>query len=57
MQALTDLAQRDPALRSQVAPLIERLTETGTPAMRSRGRKLLKQLSRPSVPRKGAEVL
>jgi hypothetical protein len=44
MQALADLAKRDAGLRLQVAPLIERLTQTGTPAMRSRGRKLLKQL-------------
>jgi hypothetical protein len=45
MQALTDLAQRDARLRSRVAPLMERLAKTGTPAMRSRGRKLLKQLA------------
>ncbi|HYL76702.1 MAG TPA: hypothetical protein VEU96_20980 [Bryobacteraceae bacterium] len=44
MQALADLAERDEPLRAQVAPLIERLTQTGTPAMRSRGRKLLKRL-------------
>jgi HEAT repeat protein len=46
MQALADLALRDGRLRSQVTPLIERLTRTGTPAMRSRGRKLLKQLTK-----------
>ncbi|MBV9155779.1 MAG: hypothetical protein JO097_05935 [Acidobacteriaceae bacterium] len=51
MQALADLALRDDRLRSQVGPLIERLTQTGTPAMRSRGRKLLKQLGRPSIPK------
>jgi hypothetical protein len=45
MQALTDLAQRDARLRSRVAPLMERLAKRGTPAMRSRGRKLLKQLA------------
>jgi len=44
MQALADLAERDERLRVQVIPLIERLTQTGTPAMRSRGRKLLKRL-------------
>ena len=49
MQALADLAIRDGRLRSQIAPLIERLTRTGTPAMRSRGRKLLKQLDQLSV--------
>ena len=44
MQALADLAERDERLRAQVRPLIERLTQTGTPAMRSRGRKLLRHL-------------
>jgi len=44
MQALADLAARDERLLAQVMPVIERLTQTGTPAMRSRGRKLLKQL-------------
>lgn len=48
MQALADLAQCDAELRSQVTPLIERLTKTGTPAMRSRGRKLLRQLHSPT---------
>jgi HEAT repeat protein len=44
MQALADLAQNDGALCAKVTSLIERLTKTGTPAMRSRGRKLLTQL-------------
>jgi len=44
MQALADLAERDERLRAQVMPVIDRLTRTGTPAMRSRGRKLLKRL-------------
>lgn len=44
MQALADLAAQDERLLEQVAPLIERLARTGTPAMKSRGRKLLKQL-------------
>lgn len=44
MQALTDLAADDEHLRNDVRPIIERLTRTGTPAMKSRGRKLLKQL-------------
>jgi HEAT repeat protein len=48
MQALADLALHDTRLRSQVAPLIVRLTKTGTPAMRSRGRKLLRQLGNKS---------
>ncbi|MBV9406903.1 MAG: hypothetical protein JO211_16260 [Acidobacteriaceae bacterium] len=45
MQALADIATDDPPLRDQVRPIIERLTRTGTPAMKSRGRKLLKQLA------------
>ncbi|MFQ5572425.1 MAG: hypothetical protein ACE5G0_22350 [Rhodothermales bacterium] len=44
MQALVDLAEADPELRDEVLPVIEKLTRTGTPAMRSRGRKLLKRL-------------
>jgi HEAT repeat protein len=41
MQALADLADAHPRLRRQVDPLIEQLTRSGSPAMRSRGRKLL----------------
>ncbi len=44
MQALADLAVQSEKLLEQVTPLIQRLTRTGTPAMKSRGRKLLKQL-------------
>jgi hypothetical protein len=46
MQALADFALRDEELMAQTAPLIERLTRTGTPAMKSRGRKLLQQFRR-----------
>ena len=42
MQALADLAEQDGQLLDQVLPLIERFTRTGTPAMKSRGRRLLK---------------
>ena len=45
MQALADLAEQDANLRPQVIPLLEELTRTGSPAMRSRGRKLLEKLS------------
>ncbi len=45
MQALADLAEQDAGLRSQVIPLLEELTRTGSPAMKSRGRKLLEKLS------------
>ena len=44
MQALADLAMADPSLRPRVVALLGDLTETGSPAMRSRGRKLLAQL-------------
>ena len=43
MQALADLAEKDTNLRVQVIPLLEELTRTGSPAMRSRGRKLLQK--------------
>jgi hypothetical protein len=46
MQALADLARAHAELRPAVRPLLERLTETGTPAMRARGRKLLAALDR-----------
>lgn len=45
MQALADLAERDPGLQSQIIPLLKKLTETGSPAMKSRGRRLLHRLS------------
>lgn len=44
MQALADLAEQDDRLRPQVIPLLEELTQTGSPAMQSRGRKLLRRL-------------
>jgi hypothetical protein len=44
MQALADLALRAPRLRTRVLPVLEELTRTGSAAMRSRGRKLLRQL-------------
>jgi hypothetical protein len=46
MQALVELAEGDQQLLGQLTPLIERLVRTGTAAMKSRGRKLLKQLTR-----------
>jgi hypothetical protein len=50
MQALAELAEQDKSLLDQVTPVIERLTQTGTPAMRSRGRRLLKQLRQAEAP-------
>jgi len=46
MQALADLAEGDENLRSQVVPWLEQFTATGSPAMQSRGRKLLSKLRR-----------
>jgi hypothetical protein len=47
MQGLASLATNDPSLRSQILPLLEELTKIGTPAMRARGRKILRHLNRP----------
>lgn len=44
MQAMADLAEKDTYLRVRVIPLLEELTRTGNPAMKSRGRKLLQKL-------------
>lgn len=44
MQALADLALQEPTLLDDVLPILQHLTLTGTPAMKSRGRKLLKRL-------------
>lgn len=51
MQGLTDLAKQDPRLTHSVRPLISSLTRTGSPSMKSRGRKLLLQLRALTVPR------
>ena len=47
MQALADLAERDEQMRRWVRPLLAELTRIGTPAMRSRGRKLSPAWSSP----------
>jgi hypothetical protein len=44
MQALADLAAQDDSLREMIVPKLETLTQQGTPAMQSRGRKLLAKL-------------
>jgi hypothetical protein len=44
MQALADLAQQDAELRPGVIRTLKKLTRTGSPAMRSRGQKLLLSL-------------
>ncbi len=53
MQALVDLAGMDPELRGPILRKLRRLTQTGSPAMRSRGLKLLAKLSR--LPRMGRQ--
>lgn len=47
MQALADIAVQDSELRSPIMERVKRLTRTGSPAMKSRGRKLLARLSEP----------
>jgi hypothetical protein len=44
MQSLADLSVDDANLRRNVVQVIHDLVESGTPAMKSRGRKLLKRL-------------
>jgi HEAT repeat protein len=46
MQALADLAENDDQLRLKVIEVIKNMIETGSAAVKSRGRKLLKKLSR-----------
>jgi hypothetical protein len=45
MTGLAGLAAEDAALRARILPLLKRLTNIGTPAMRARGRKLLAGLA------------
>jgi HEAT repeat protein len=44
MQALSDLAGQDPRLRPAIVRRLERLTRDGSPAMKSRERRLLAKL-------------
>ena len=53
-RALADLAEHYERLRRWVVPLLAELTRTGTPAMRSRGRKLLARLEQPGPGRSPA---
>jgi HEAT repeat protein len=46
MQALADLALQDARLRPAILTRLEELTRTGSPAMKSRGKKLLSRLKR-----------
>jgi len=45
MQALAELAEQDARLRPKVVKLIRSLVKTGSPAVKSRGRKLLTRLA------------
>ena len=44
MQALADLAIKEPSTSARVIRAIEKLTQTGSPAIQSRGKKLLPKL-------------
>lgn len=44
MQALAELAGQDESLKPEIYSLVKHLMRTGTPAMKTRGRKLLKTL-------------
>ena len=46
LQALADIAERDEALRPTVVELLQVALSSGSPAMRTRARKLLTQLER-----------
>jgi hypothetical protein len=46
MQALADIAGQDGQLRPSILKQLEKLTKEGSPAMQSRGRKLLEQLKK-----------
>lgn len=48
MQTLADIATQEPGLRTPVVRRLTALTRTGSPAMKSRGRRLLEQLKQPS---------
>jgi len=43
LHALTEIAEDEPSLRSRVRELVEQAVRAGTPAMKARARKLLKE--------------
>jgi len=49
MDALTAFAERDVRIRPQVIELLKELSRTGSPAMKSRGRNLLRRLDRRDI--------
>jgi hypothetical protein len=46
LQGLADLTVDDPSIRSEVVEILRQATRQGTPAMKARSRKLLRQLER-----------
>ena len=54
MQGLTELAGQNPSLRPEVLDLLRILSRSGTPAMRARGRILLRRLEAGEVRRDSA---
>jgi len=46
MQALADIGMQNPNLRTSILTHLRKLTESGTPAMKARGRKLLEMLEK-----------
>lgn len=46
LQALADLSKQDPSLRSEAKRLIEGKIKSGPPSVQSRGKKLLKEMSK-----------
>jgi hypothetical protein len=56
MQALSDLAIKQADVSTRVIRAIEKLAQTGSPAIQSRGKKLLMQLKSPSQKNKRAKI-
>jgi hypothetical protein len=54
MHGLADLTKHEPSLRPEVLDSLRVLSRSGTPAMRARGRILLKQLERPPRKKSGS---
>ena len=49
MQALADIAEKDVELRAPIIEKLVELTKTGSPAMKSRGKKVLAKLKRSTM--------
>ena len=47
MQAMAEIAAQDSTLRTSVLERLEELTQSGSPAMRSRGRRLIARMKAP----------